>query len=276
MAFLLAGLATPSAHAWQSNQEWMTNFSGCDSPCNGNSSLSHTGDQIGSFQHEWARVPGNSTTVAYTNGNVWATDYIEDTDFGGYDYQVTDDVQMFVYSGHGGNSNNAWGQSYWIPTCHANSSNYSCNVDIEDARLGEYFGPYASPMPGYMDWAILLTCYSVDTAPDQQWAQTMWYGTDFIMGFRGQSADSSLTNGDAGNFVDDAFGINHTYTFKSVWLDKGDADWITGGDTPAVVAAGVGSSDATSRRDNYSINTTLRRVANNPNPANYFAWSWAD
>ncbi len=247
---------------------------GCDTACASAPSLSHTGNQIGSFRQEWSRA-GFTNNHAYTGWAVWSTDCIEDVDFNGFDYANTDDGDMFVYSGHGDSPNNAWGQTYVIPTCHANSSSYSCVMDIEDARLGEYFGKYATPHFGWLRWGLFMTCNSVDSNPDQQWGQTMWYGMDHVMGFRGQSADSFLTTGDAGNFVDDCF-INHTYTFKSSWLDHGDADWITGGDTPEVMAPGVGQDDAVFRRDDEYALSWPRDDANNTTRANWFAWSWAD
>jgi hypothetical protein len=253
----------------------MTSFSGCDNPCMNNSTLSYTGNQIGSFQQEWQRL-NYPINHSFTGGNVWATDYIEDLDFNGFDYQNTDDGDFFVYSGHGGNPNNPWGETFIVPTCHSNSSSYSCNMDIEDARFDEYFSKYTSPHPGFLRWALFMTCDSVDTAPDQQWGQTMWFGMDYVMGFRGTSADSPLTTGDAGNMVDDSFGINHSYSFKSSWLDHGDADWITGGDTPEVMAPGVGLDDATSRRDNEYPGSWTRDDAQNTTTANAFAWSWAD
>jgi hypothetical protein len=273
-AVIFSMLATSSASAWTASTEYMNNFSGCDSPCNGNSTLSYTDDQIGLFDIEWLRS-GNTVTHAWNNGSVWSTDLIEDRDFNGLDYQNSDDVQMYVYSGHGGNGNNQWGESFFIPTCRG-LNGFSCDVDIENARLGEYFGEYVSPHPGALNWAIFMTCDSVDTSPDQQWGQTMWYGLDYVMGFRGTSADSSFTSADAGNLVDDTFGLNHVYAFKSAWLDDADVDWIFGGDTPEVIAPGVGLSDALFRRDNDGAPTTTRRANNNQTAATAFAWSWTD
>ena len=94
---------------------------------------------------------------------------------------------------------------------------------------------------------VLATCYSVHTAPQQQWAPSMGYGTEYVMGYRGTSADSSTTDEVLGDWVDNAYAS--TVSVVSGGADVAWSDW---------------------RRDNYSRITARR------GPFEYWSWySWA-
>ena len=267
-------LCSTNAHAFYASCEYMTNFSSCDSACNGNSSLTYSSAQIGSFEYAWTTYDSrNSISSLYANNDVWGDDEVEDTDFNGIDYQVADYADMVVVDTHGDNFNNAYGQTFHYQACHQNN-NWSCNVDIEDARLGEYFGHYTSPNRGWIRWGMYLTCDSVDSAPDQQWGQTQWYGMDFVMGYRGNSGDVSFTENMPRDVMRDVISSNRT--FKAAWLDHADSDWVTGGDTPECEAPGVGINDANSRRDNEWYQSSARMDIQNYNLATSFSWSWTD
>lgn len=262
-------LSAPSAHAIGFRSAYITSWSGCE--CSANS-LSYTDDQINYF-NERMTAKGNNRLSTFANTSVWGSDIGEDRDIGGQDFLYSDDAQAWAYSGHGAQYVDGSGiQHYWVPFCMKGASSFagSCAVDSNNhVRLGEQSPTYySSAHSGQNRYLVLATCYSVDSSPHQQWGATLGYGTEYIMGYRGTSADSSTTDEVLGDWVDNAY-AGTVYTFKSSWFNAIEDWWVD--DTGAVVSGGVTEADAIWRRDNYS-RADARRA-----PLTWWswlAWSW--
>lgn len=230
---------------------YMDSWSGCDAGCNQASSLSYTDDQINYLDSVLSGL-GHTKKRKYSNLNVWAGDLIEDKDFNGADYYLSDDSDLYAFSGHGRGlsddsaaENNAYGQTASFPYCKAGSST-SCTLDVERSRMGERTSAYATPHQGSMRYMLFFTCFSVDTKPIEQWAQTFWYGTDYVMGYRGLSVDSSYTDEVGGDWADEVF--DESETLKAAWFWAIEDWWID--DVGALISGGTTSSAAINRRDN--------------------------
>ncbi len=195
-AFAGAGLhASPSA-ADSFGANYISNWSGCPttpSNCSLSPPLSWTQNQATLFAGRMS-VLGNTQHFLYANSSVWSTDSVEDKDFGGQDNLYADNVDVYMFSGHGAAWSNAWGQTFAAPMCGTHAPGYSCYMDAEYLRGGEEWGPYSTPNPGKLRWLLLATCYSVHDRPDEQWGQSFWYGMDMVLGYRGLSADSEMTD----------------------------------------------------------------------------------
>jgi hypothetical protein len=260
-AFLLTASGPALAGGYTLN--YMTNFSGCDSSCSGNSSLSYTDDQINQLDSALAGY-GHTRLHKFSNSNTWASDLVEDA-LGGQDNIYSDNGFLFAYSGHGGTGTDGGGQTFRAPFCKKGVSS-SCVVQSPNARLGEQTGPYAA-IAGQMKYLIWATCFSVDTAPNNQWDQTMRYGTEMIFGYRGTSADSWTTDEVLGDFADAAFGDGDK--LKAAWFWAIEDWWVD--DTGALVASGVDEADAVWRRANMRASTPRRAPGT---IHTWFAWSW--
>lgn len=243
---------------------YMTSWSGCN--CSGNP-LSYTDDQIRKFNNIMAGL-GHTRLRGFGNQSVYATDLIEDRDFNGEDHRYSDDGIMYVYSGHGNAPvyNEEWGQTFVAPMCQAVNGE-SCQFDAENARLGEQISSYASPHPGKLQFLMFLTCMSVHTSPHDQWIQTAWFGLQYIMGYRGYSADSSLTDEVADDWAEEAYGKGKT--FKAAWMWAIEDWWID--DTGSVWAPGDTLDKARQRRDTLNKTWPLRPASE---VAVTSAWSW--
>lgn len=262
--FALAGtsLAPARAEAISYTANYMNSWNGCSCAA---SPLSYTDDQINLFDSKMASL-GHTLAQKYANGAVWAGDLVEDTDFGGQDHLYSDDSVFYAFSGHGDASPNAWGQTFYAPMCFA-GANDSCWYDSEESRLGEQAYAYAAPNPGLMRYMMWLTCYSVHDAPDQQWGQSFWFGLDYVMGYRGLSADAWTTDEVPEDFAQEAFANNNT--FKSAWFYAVEDWWED--DTGSLIAAGTDSAAAASRRD-WLSRFTPQRTAGEIHT--WTAWSW--
>lgn len=258
------GLCCQSTSAIDFGAEYLTSWSGCE--CSG-SSLSYTDNQIKMFSNKMQDL-GHSKQFMFANSNTWAADVTEDRDFGGIDYGYGDKVAMFAFSGHGSAPNDGSGnQTFRVPFCKASGAP-SCEFDAANARLGESSGYYASPHPGASRYSMWLTCYSVHTDPIGQWAQTMRQGHDYVMGYRGTSADSLTTDEVPRDWAKKAMRASDPWRFKSAWFWAIEDWWVN--DTGAVVANGSTEDQAKNRRNNY------RRTWAGPHTANWYwyAWSW--
>jgi hypothetical protein len=261
---LCAGLICNTAHAIDFGAEYLTSWSGCE--CSGNS-LSYTDDQINMFRSKMQSL-GHSSRFVFANTNTWASDVSEDRDFGGIDYAYGDGVDMFAFSGHGSAPNDGAGnQTFRVPFCKASGAP-SCRFDASNARLGESSGYYATPHLGKSKYSMWLTCYSVHTDPIAQWAQTMRQGHDYVMGYRGISADSETTDEVPEDWAGKAMRSSDPWTFKGAWFWAVEDWWVD--DTGGVVSNGSTESQAINRRDNY------KRTWSGPHTDNWFwyAWSW--
>lgn len=256
---------TRQASALNYSTEAMTSWSGCDADCAPNIPLNYTDDQINLFRAQMNAL-GHANTHHFTNGNVWASDLVEDN-FGGEDYLYTDDVPLYAYSGHGGEGRFAGiTQTYELPACHAGTYG-SCVFSSQHSRFGEFFSSAATPNRGWMRWAIFATCNSVDHSPNEQWDQTFWYGGDYVHGYRGISADSTYTSEALEDWASAAMGDGDT--FKSAWFWAIE-DWYVD-DVGSVLAPGYDATDATVRmnemwRGHIGRTSTLEFNAQ--------AWSW--
>jgi hypothetical protein len=252
---------SPQALASSYYAEYMTDYSGCDSPCRNNPTLNQTDDQINEFAgvldaHGWSRWG------LYGTGDSWAADIVEDQ-LGGDDFQQADNADIYAFSGHGGAGPDGSGnQDYASDRCWPGWSYSTCKFDANNAVWNETYGSY-STNSGHMRWAVMLTCDSVDTDPWNQWIETFYNGgTEYILGYRGLSADSFTTDEVAQDWANNSL-VNAT-NFKSGWFSATSDWWVD--DTAEVVAGGTSASDATYRRDNLN-HTWSRRV-------NTVGWDW--
>lgn len=254
----------PAAHAFSYAASYINNWSSCDSACNGNNSLSYTDDQIDDFDSAMSSL-GHTRNHKFANGSVWGSDYTEDL-LNGQDYLYSDDSDIVVYSGHGGAPTYSSGQTFVAPLCHAGTSS-SCTFNASNARFGERSGYYSSPNPGDTRWLLWFTCYSVHTAPNEQWGEAFYRGLEYVMGYRGTSADSSTTVEVPGDWVGAA--ISGSDTFKSAWFWAIEDWWVD--DTGAVASTGPDSASSDYRRDNLK-RTWARRSSTDL--GNWISWSW--
>ena len=255
--------AAAPAHAFTYGTAYMTSWSGCDSSCSSAPSLSYTDDQILMFEGAM-NAYGHTHTHRYVNQSVWASDLVEDENFGGHDNLYSDDGDVYAYSGHG--SADAEGKTFQIPMCKKGSTD-SCWYNAEDSRFGERDTVYADVSPGKMRFMIYGTCFSVDKAPNYQWGQAFWYGTDVVMGYRGVSADSETTDEVMEDLVGEALG--GAGDFKPSWFWAAEDWWVD--DTASIMASGTDSTHAATRRDN--LDRTWGRRAATPHH-DTFAWAW--
>jgi hypothetical protein len=269
-ASLTAGFCLPTApaSAITYRSAWMNNWSGCE--CSAGS-LSYTDDQISIFNSHM-NAKGHSHNGTFGNGDVWASDVGEDRDYSGEDMYYSDDSVAWAYSGHGDAPTVSGAQHFQVPFCNKGSGSFSgtCNFDATAyLRLGEQSPTYfSSPNAGNNRWMILATCLSVHTAPNEQWWETLAEGTEYVMGYRGLSADSETTDEVLGDWVDNAY-ASTVYTFKSSWFSAIEDWWVD--DTGSVVSGGTNSTDSNWRRDNYSRNESRRSAST---WWSYYSWSW--
>jgi hypothetical protein len=242
----------------------INDWGSCDSSCSTAGSLSYTDDQINGFDSRMA-AHGHIRMHRFSNTSVWASDYTEDG-LGGQDNLYSDDSDLVAFSGHGSAFASSTGQAFSAPMCKQGSAS-SCRYYSANSRFGERAGTYASPNPGRTRWLMWLTCYSVDTAPHEQWGAALWQGLEYVMGYRGTSADSSTTDEVPGDWVDEAIGGSRG--FKSAWFWAIEDWWVN--DTGAVLSTGPDAATSSSRRDNLNKNWGRRGA----DDYGYWAsWSW--
>lgn len=266
LTLLLTATILPagSVQAIEFGAEYLTTWSGCE--CSGKS-LSYTDNQINMFRNKMESL-GHTKRFVYANSNTWAADVTEDRDFNGLDHLYADDVDMFAFSGHGGApDDNSGNQTFRVPFCKASGAP-SCRFDAENARLGESSGYYSTPHTGKSRYSMWLTCYSVHKRPMEQWAQTMRQGHDYVMGYRGTSADSLTTDEVPRDWASKAMRSSDPWRFKKAWFWAIEDWWVN--DTGAVIANGSTIDNAKNRRNNY------RRTWSGPHTSNWYsyAWSW--
>jgi len=262
LASLLLLLGYP-AWAIDFGAEYLTSWSGCECSANG---LSYTDNQINMFTSKMQSL-GHTKKFKYANTNTWSADVTEDRDFIGIDWLYGDNVDMFAFSGHGGAGTDTSGsQTFTAPFCKAQGTE-SCTFSAERARLGEQAGTYALPHPGKLRYMMWLTCFSVHSDPIGQWHQTMNIGLDYVMGYRGLSADSLTTDEVPRDWAEKAMRPSDPWRFKKAWFWAIEDWWV--GDTGAVVANGATESNAIDRRDNY------RRTWSGPHTTGHYWYAWA-
>ncbi len=262
---LALSLSTPgSSHAFTYSASYINDWSSCDSACNGNSSLSYTDDQINGFDSAMVSL-GHRLRHRFSNSSVYASDYTEDS-LGGKDNDYSDDSDIVVYSGHGGAPVSSGRQTFIAPMCKRGTVS-SCDFRSSNARFGEQAGTYSSPHPGATRWLMWLTCYSVDTAPNEQWGDAFYQGLEIVMGYRGTSADSPTTDEVPGDWVTAA--LDNGDTFKAAWFWAIEDWWVD--DTGALASAGPDAATSALRRDLMS-QAWKRRDADDY--GNWVSWSW--
>lgn len=260
---LFISLSSTNTLAITFGAEYLTSWSGCE--CSGGS-LSYTDNQIKMFRDKMTSL-GHSKRFVYSNSNTWASDVTEDRDFGGKDRFYGDTVDMFAFSGHGSAPNDSNGhQNFTAPFCKASGAP-SCYFNANNARLGEKTGYYASPYSGVNKYSMWLTCYSVHTDPMAQWSQTMQTGHDYVMGYRGTSADSYTTDEVPRDWAKKAMRNSDPWRFKSAWFWAIEDWWVD--DTGALIANGSDESHAINRRNKY------KRTWSGPHTDNWYWYAWA-
>lgn len=234
-----AGLAR--AHSYYG--QWVNNWTG--SSCAPQGALSYTDDQINIFAGRMDSL-GQTRVALYGNGNVWTSDVLEDRDFSGSDWSESDAATIYAFSGHGGSPNDGSGLQTFQAPYYAAGSAASCTMDSKSIRWGEVTGYYASPHTGINRWAIFCTCFSADTDPYNQWIETFDQASfEYVMGYRGLSADSPTTDEVPAEWA--SYAIGDGKTFKQAWFD-GATDWFVD-DTAEVVASGTSTTHANTNRD---------------------------
>jgi len=265
-ALVLAVVVLSGGLAWTINfgAEYLTSWSGCE--CSGNG-LSYTDNQINMFSNKMTSL-GHTKSFKFSNQNTWSADVTEDRDFNGIDWLYGDGVTMFAFSGHGSAGTDSSGhQTFTAPFCKASGS-ASCEFSAERARLGEKVGYYAAPHTGNLRYMMWLTCYSVHTDPMYQWSQTMNIGLDYVMGYRGTSADSLTTDEVPRDWAKKAMRSSDPWRFKKAWFWAIEDWWVN--DTGSLIASGKTENEAIDRRNKY------RRTWAGPHTDSHtwYAWAW--
>jgi len=260
VAFVLS-MVPVQGNAITYTTEYITSWASCD--CSQNA-LKYTSNQVNYFHQRMSKY-GHTRLRGYSNTSVWASDVVEDS-YGGKDHWYSDDGDMYVFSGHGGAYNDSNGQYFSVPMCKRDNQT-SCSASSRKMIFGERGGSFSTPHSGSLRYLMWLTCESVHTAPDYQWIDTARYGLEYIMGYRGLSADSSTTEEVAEDWVDKA--MKDGRTFKSAWFYAIEDWWVN--DVGSLVAPGVDANASIQRRDNLTKNWG-RRPANER--ATWMAWSW--
>jgi uncharacterized protein DUF6345 len=228
------------AHAIKIGGENMNSWAGCASSQN---TLSYTDDQISLWLAKMQGL-GHTRKFWYSDSLVWASDLVED-DWGGQDNLYADAVDFYALSSHGGAGTDANGYQYWwTPTCSAGSFT-TANPKSWDTSWDESLpNPLATPNVGWARFIMLMTCFSIDTKPNDQWAWPVSYGNDVIMGYKGLSADSSTTD-EVGEDLGEAV-FNDGDTFRAGWFWAIE-DWSVD-DTGGILFGGVDSAQCSTRR----------------------------
>jgi len=264
VALIACARSTPAA-AFPFLAQSMDDWAGCDSDCKGESKLKYTDDQIKLFSKAM-KDAGHSRSAWWRNQDVWATDLVEDK-YGGEDHIYADPNTLYIYSGHGGAPILGGKQRFVAPFCHTVSTTVSsCETRSSSMVLGERTGSFASS-PGNIRYMILATCHSVDTKPNEQWGNVFYRGVDMIFGYRGVSADSSLTDEVPEDFAEASFDDNDR--FKAGWFWAIEDWWID--DTGSLVTAGVDKAQGRERRDKMRKSWPRRGDAE---LHTYRTWTW--
>jgi hypothetical protein len=260
-AGLAAMLSAGSAHAVTLGGESMTSWAGCE---NNQNALTYTDDQISLWLSKMQSL-GHTRKFWYANSSVWASDFVED-DWGGQDNLYNDSVDFFALSSHGG-AGQSGGSQYWeTPACRAGTYTSSSFRSWDSTWDESLPNPLASPAVGWARFLMLLTCFSVDTNPNQQWGWPTSYGNDVIMGYRGLSADAATT-AEVGEDLG-AAAFNDGDTFKAAWFWAVE-DWSVD-DTGAILFGGVDAAQCDYRRNNLRASWARRTGAQ----FFQFCWSW--
>jgi len=256
-----AMLSAGSAHAISVGGSSMTSWDGCQ---NSQNALAYTDDQISLWLSKMQSL-GHSRKFWFANSSVWASDFIEDA-WGGQDHLYNDSVDFFALSSHGG-AGESGGAQYWTtPACNGGTSASSFFQSWDSAWDESHPNPLASPAVGWARFLMLLTCFSVDTQPNQQWGWPTSFGNDVIMGYRGLSADSWTTAEVGADLGEAAF--NSGDTFKAAWFWAVE-DWAVD-DTGAILFGGVDAAHCAYRSDNLRANWPRRTGEQ----FFQFCWSW--
>jgi hypothetical protein len=254
--------AASSAFAFTFAVESMDSWGGCESACSNNASLSNTYDQASYFSSTMRG--GGHTRAWWYHNEIWASDVIEDTTWGGVDYLMADAYPIYMYSGHGSAPETAGKQRFQASLCRTGSAS-TCRMNSERMVIGEKSGTYATNK-GYLRWLILATCHSVDTRPNEQWGQALYYGGDMVFGYRGTSADSFRTDEVPGDFAASAF-VGGAQ-LKAAWFSAIEDFFVD--DVGSVITSGATESEALWRRDNL----TKQMSRGTGVVFGWTAWSW--
>ena len=257
--FLLCAVADASAQSLSSMEYGLSaldNWSGC-SQCTTKTSLNYTHSQINQLDTE-LNSDGMGKKFKFFNNYVWPNDMIED-ELGGNDYAFADGVELYALSSHG-DAVVENGQQVYYPSMCSYTENVACEPSSKKMVMGEQSSyTYGTVHPGRLLWLILATCFSVDTNPSQQWKLPFMYGLEMVMGYRGESADSTFTDEVLADFAGNAFGGESK--FKQVWFSATE-DWYID-DTSGIITChgtntGYTTDDLINRLNNYRRTWTKR------------------
>ncbi len=230
--------------------EFMTHWTGCEKSL---PQLSHTIWQIDMWGGEMASF-GNAARFEYGDQNVWTSDVVEDAYPGGQDNAYADSVDFYALSSHGRVQGAAGHQTYIGSMCSRGtftSPEWDSQNSIFDETPPNYF---AINSPGYARFIMLLTCFSVDTEPQNAWQAATAYGNDVIMGYRGLSADSTNTEEVGRDLADGVF--RNGQSFKPAWFYAVEDWWVD--DVGEILVRGKTSAECISRLNGLSPQTPRR------------------
>jgi Family of unknown function (DUF6345) len=259
VAMTVLAMAESQGHAFSYYAEYMDNWTGCATTA---ATLSHSDNQIGMFVTAMD-MNGQSRQAYFFNDSVWASD-ITDSSLGGQDQYQADKADIYALSSHGAAGVDGVGnQTFQTPMCHGGTLT-NPTFDSNSAIWGGGTGVASSRK---MRWAMLLTCFSADTNPARQWDAAMEFNQfEYVMGYRGTSADSSTTEEVGRDWVSGAI-VNFS-TFKSQWFSATSDWWVD--DTAEVVSGGTSVADSDSRRDNL-VKGTARKAEG----VHWVTFSWS-
>jgi hypothetical protein len=260
VALIASATVEAPAHAFSYYSEYIDNWTGCDTTA---PTLAHTDNQIGMFNNAMD-MNGQTRMASFANDAVWASD-ITDKTFHGDDENQADKADIYALSSHGSLGTDSVGnQTFRTPMCHGGT----LTDPVFDSSRAFWGGGSGMASGRKMRWAMLLTCFSADTDPARQWDAALEFNQfEYILGYRGTSADSSTTEEVPRDWVSGA--IVNKSTFKSAWFSATSDWWVD--DTAEVVSGGTSVSDSNNRRDTL-VKTTARK-GENVHWTN-FSWSW--
>ncbi len=210
----------------------------------------------------WLIVGGGHTLAhAWTNGNVFGSDFREGTDLD--PNGASDAVDLYYFTGHGSCENPPTPTSGDFIIVHGNSGQPDTTNIGKSSRWGN--------KPGRARFILLDASCPMDLVSlKQDWFPT-FRGLHIATGHSGDINHDTQDSVGRGNDFGFALVPNNTLASESVggaWLDTGLED-VDDGVCAVVIASGSTRNDAIDRRDNERIRD------NRPAPTpHWVAWRW--
>ena len=209
--------------------EWVNNFH--PGNCKQNN-LEYCDDQAVGFFNSMGSH-GHTKVFNWGDDNAWETD-IKHPNFGGDSLNWSDDVHFFFFDDHGGNWDNI------LHLAFASSHN-NCLSPSSEWRLGQK----------NLKWFVACGCETVLNT-DGSHIGAVWFGpmqgVHLVLGFIGDSHDTSWTDDLGEDFADD---ICDGDTICGSWVDRAYSFWVD--DDSIAIAAGETRDDAINRREHETL-----------------------